>query len=441
MKSKEMGAFKPKSRRKEETLFTNSARQACWEFMQDVQKRDGYVNLEIEGLYRRLEPKDRSFITELVFGSTRMRRRLDFEIDSHLERSVDDETRQLLRLGYYEAFFMKTAEHAIVHEYVEVAKVVLGKARASFVNALLRRATRERGETSEKRELPIGVSTSHPDWIVDVFSMISSGEDLVSELASHNVPAEIHAVSFLPLADEDAIKEERSQYGYILRKPPHLFDEIVRHRAFVQDLGSQIICEIMLGTDAKRNLRWLDLCAGPGGKFAFLAHFLSADQLQGCEIHPHRAKLISQRCPDHKISIVDSRESGLTDANFDRILIDAPCTGLGALRRRPDARWRRSELDLKNLIKLQQELLESAAQLLAPGGIIGYATCSPHPLETRVQVADFLAKNPSFKQISIEKETLHSTFHSGIGVDGAMQLMTSSHGTDGMFLALLKKEE
>ena len=414
-------------------------RRAAWEFLRDTAKNDSYINLTIDDVHERIKPGERAFATELIFGSTRMRSRLDHAIESLIERPVDDETRELLRLGIYEVLFMTTADHALVNEYVDTSKMVLGKARSSFVNAVLRRACREREGLKEEVDLSLETRTSHPKWIVDAFSLLLKGDALLDELSSHNQSAQVQAVSFEPLTQEEGIREISLPFGYTLTKPPSAISSIKSGRSFVQDFGSQLVCEIALATDPEHELNWLDLCAGPGGKFAYLAHFLNESQLRGIELHPHRAELIRKRSNGFEISVKDARESGFAENAFDRILLDAPCTGLGALRRRPDARWRRSEADLKSLVKLQRELLGSAAKLVRLGGIIFYVTCSPHPLETRAQVADFLKSHPSFKVLPIEKANLSERFRSSVATDGMMQLMTAEHGTDGMFLALLQR--
>lgn len=416
-----------------------SLRQAAWEFVQDATKRDSYINLEIERLHQRIKPEERAFATELIYGSTRMRLRLDYAIDSLIERSIDDELRELLRLGFYEVIFMTTADHALVNEYVETAKRVLGKARSSFVNALLRRACRERDSLQSNEGPSLDIGTSHPRWIVEAFNMLLEGDELSTELMSHNVGAPIQAVFFDPVSQDEGKRDTRLPHGYILTKPPSSIEAIRDGIGFIQDFGSQLICEVALATDASRDLKWLDMCAGPGGKFSYLAHYLTPKNLTGIELHNHRAELIRRRVKGYEILIRDGRDSGLAEASVDRILLDAPCTGLGALRRRPDARWRRDEGDLKALVKLQRELLDSSALLVRPGGIIAYATCSPHPLETRAQVADFLNRHQNFRLLPIEEESMDASFRSAIGKDGMMQLMTARHGTDGMFLALLQK--
>lgn len=238
---------------------------------------------------------------------------------------------------------------------------------------------------------------------------------------------------------DEGVPDIRLPYGYTFTKPPSAISAIHSGVSFVQDFGSQLVCEVALSTDPKKEMRWLDFCAGPGGKFAYLAHHLSRDQLVGLEIHPHRAELIRKRAKGFEILVRDARESGLSSESFDRVLVDAPCTGLGALRRRPDARWRRSEADLKALVTLQRELLGAAARLVRPGGIIIYVTCSPHPLETRTQVADFLHGNQNFSVLPVGYEAMHEAFRTSVGKDGMMQLMTAEHGTDGMFLALLQR--
>lgn len=416
-------------------------RQAAWEFLRDSSKRDSYINLEIENLHQRIKPNERAFATELIFGSVRMRLRLDDSIEKLIDRSIEEEVRELLRLGLYEVIFMTTADHALVNEYVEVSKIVLGKARSSFVNAVLRRACRERESLQSDDRLSLEVKTSHPKWIVDAFSLLLEGERLSDELLSHNRSAEVQGVAFETMSEEEGSRDTRLPYGFKFLKPPSAISTIKSGASFVQDFGSQLVCEVALATDREREMKWLDLCAGPGGKFAYLAQHLQSEQLIGMELHRHRADLIRGRVKGYEVLVGDARDSGLPSESFDRILLDAPCTGLGALRRRPDARWRRSESDLKALVKLQRELLDSAAKLVRIGGVIIYVTCSPHPLETRTQVADFLRTHPNFNVLPVDRDTIDKNFQSSIGADGMMQLMTAEHGTDGMFLALLQRED
>lgn len=433
-------------------MKNNSPRQLIWEFLVDTERSQGYINLEIEKLHQNLPEKERSFATELIFGSVRQRLRLDWTLEQYLSREIDSELRELLRLGAYESLFMRTPAHAVVFEYVELAKKVLGSARSTMVNAVLRKIVSNQEMLQDPRGISLEIETSHPDWIVNSFAQIIKGEEeLRSELLSHNEAAAVQAVSFIELKADEGQKDARMPFGYCLKKPPHEIKEIRSGSGFIQDFGSQIIAQIMLATDPECKYQWLDLCAGPGGKFTYLAHFLSKNQLAGIELHEHRSKLIRDRNPGYQITTGDAQKieevHGKADkdrevlAPYQRILIDAPCTGLGALRRRPDARWRKSEADLKGLVDLQRNLLLSGAALLDSEGIIGYATCSPHILETRVQVAEFLRKNPDFHIHPINPLWIDSDYHSAITSEGYLQLMTSQHNTDGMFLALLERKK
>jgi len=424
-------------------LSRANPRRSSWEFLRDLERDGGYLNIEIANLHERLDPQDRAFATELLFGSFRMRLLLDDIIDRMSSRPIDEETRSVLRLGIYEALFMTTADHAVVNEYVEIAKMVIGKARAGFINALLRRAVREREELSDVSTLPIEIKTSHPSWIVDAYRSLMGSAELEAELDSHNQAAKVQVVSFEPLPEEIATRSPLTSFGYRLNTTPREIEAIRRGRAFVQDEGSQIVCELALATDPERKMQWMDLCAGPGGKFSFLAHFLAPDQLQGNELHPHRVKLIKARTPNHVITTTDARTLSRQDMRFDRILIDAPCTGMGALRRRPDSRWRRTENDLKVLVKLQREILDSASEMVNVNGLIFYVTCSPHLMETKAQVRDFLSRHTNFVLDPITSDAIptaaRSQWSKAIDAEGCLQLLTARDGTDAMFMAMLRR--
>lgn len=417
----------------------------AWEFLQDNEREDSYINIAILNLYPKVARSDRPFVTELIFGSTRMRKRLDFLIDEMSNREIDVETRSILRLALYETFFMKTADHAIGFEYVELSKAVIGRSRSSFVNAIVRRAIKERETVNDESVMDLATRTSHPQWIVDAYRahFKESEKGLEDELQSHNVASIVHMVSFDTVDEKIASPSDVTPFGYRLKVPPSEVQEIRDGTAFVQDEGSQIIAELSLATDPTRSAKWLDLCAGPGGKFAYLAHFLSPDSLVGNELHEHRAQMVRERVPTHKVFVGDGREWLHKGENFDRILIDAPCSGIGALRRKADVRWRRTEEDLKGLISLQRGLLDQAACLLAPDGLILYVTCSPHPMETKGQVKDFLRRYEGFSQEPVPVErmipSMQRHLESAIQEDGSLQLFTARDGTDAMFMTLLRR--
>jgi 16S rRNA (cytosine967-C5)-methyltransferase len=216
---------------------------------------------------------------------------------------------------------------------------------------------------------------------------------------------------------------------------PGALANVREHRAAVQDEGSQL-CAIAAATapvDGPDG-RWLDLCAGPGGKTALLAALGQprGASVHAVELHPHRAELVrSATAPwSVEVEVADGRQ--VTTGGYDRVVLDAPCTGLGALRRRPESRWRRRPEDVAELAGLQRELLAAAIRLTRPGGLIAYVTCSPHPAETVAVVTgadgvEVLDARPSFPGVPL------------LGDGPFVQLWPHRHGTDAMFCALLRR--
>jgi len=209
-------------------------------------------------------------------------------------------------------------------------------------------------------------------------------------------------------------------------------------------VGSQLVSEIFYDTHSPEvQQAWLDLCAGPGGKAAWLFNALVTDDplatFQANEPSEHRAELVARVIPRQFITSIDGRESDSFARKYDRILIDAPCTGLGALRRRPEARWRKSPSDLKSLVVLQRELIDSGYLLLEEGGILGYSTCSPHLSETFAQVLDALHRYKDLELVDISN--YHELPEGALNRNGTIQLWSHLHNSDSMFLALFRKKK
>jgi len=366
-----------------------------------------------------------------------MRAFLDGAIKPHLDRkfeSVDLKVLTTLRLGAYQFLILHTPAHAAVNETVDLAKIVCGKSAATFVNAVMRRIT----EHPEYDPVTLSEKYSHPEWIITAFRDCLKDDDLVkAQLESDNVIALPTLVSWPHLSnhqeliDAGAEKIPNSLNAFTFKGNPGDIQAIRERRAGVQDLGSQLVVEKFVATQTSdKELRWLDLCAGPGGKAAYLEALVAKGELIANDPAPARAKLLSQVLKRAEILSFDGRDIPIELGQFDRILIDAPCTGIGALRRRPEVRWRRQPSDLRALVQLQRELLNSAASRVNAGGVIGYSTCSPHIAETKMQISDFLRSHSNFRRVNVGERADR---------DGDLQLWTYRDGTDCMFLSLLER--
>lgn len=417
-----------------------SPRQLAWELLFEVDNSMLYSNLIVPKALSisNLDPRDKALVTNLVYGTIRMRSFLDSAIACHLDRkieSVDQKALVTLRMGAYQLLILKTPVHAGVNEIVDLAKIVCGKSAASFVNAIMRRIS----ENLDFQPQNIDEIYSHPEWIVNSFRDALKDEQIViAQLTANNEPALPTLVAWPgrteheELIAEGAIHIPNSRNAFTFKGNPGEIPAVRERRAGVQDLGSQLVVETFVSTRpiSSTPLRWLDLCAGPGGKAVYMETLLPNDELIANEPAAQRASLVKQVLKRSKVTSFDGRDIPLELGDFDRILIDAPCTGIGALRRRPEVRWRRQASDLRSLVQLQRELLSSASKRIRPGGLLGYATCSPHLAETKMQVRDFLKTNPDFARISVGEKADR---------DGDLQLWTYRDGTDCMFLSLLER--
>lgn len=421
------------------------SRQLAFEALYEVLANEKYSNILLPQLLQKsqLENRDKAFVTELVYGTLRQQGFLDAAIKKFANRElseIDLKVLIVLRIGAYQLLIMKNPLHAGVSETVNLAKLVTGASSSGFVNAVMRRIS----ENPDFLPDTDSEKYSHPQWIIDSYRDVLKDEELVkNQLEANNLPTRPTLVAWPGLSTveelekEGAIRIPGSRNALSAMGNPGNLTAIRARRAGVQDYGSQLVVENFVATDTG-SLSWLDMCAGPGGKAAYLEALLIHENrnpklLIANELSVERSKLIQQVVRITKVITHDGRtldkELPGNQNRFDRILIDAPCTGIGALRRRPEVRWRRTPKDLPSLTQLQRELLNSAKKLLNPGGIIAYATCSPHLSETKWQINSFLKENPEFERVPV---SMHPD------KDGDMQLWTYRDGTDSMYLALLR---
>ncbi|BBZ16907.1 RsmB/NOP family class I SAM-dependent RNA methyltransferase [Mycolicibacterium gadium] len=437
------------------------ARRAAFDVLRAVSEKDAYANLALPAMLRDrgITGRDAAFATELTYGTCRTRGLLDAIIAAAAGRSpdnIDPVLLDLLRLGTYQLMRTRVEPHAAVSTTVEQAGVEFDSARAGFVNGVLRTIA-GRDEASWVSELAPDVTTdpighaafvhAHPRWIAQAFADALGAEagQLNTLLSSDDERPVVHlaarpgVLTAAQLAEQvDGTVGRYSPYAvYLSGGDPGRLAAIRDGAALVQDEGSQLVARALTraeldGPDTKR---WLDLCSGPGGKTALLAALADGGRVTAVEPAERRAELVEQNTAGLPVDVlrVDGRDPGL-DPNFDRVLVDAPCTGLGALRRRPEARWRRVPGDVPQLAKLQRELLASAIRLTRPGGVVLYATCSPHLAETVGVVADALRRHPV---TALDTRPLFAPVDD-LGAGPYVQLWPHRHGTDAMFAAALK---
>ncbi len=434
-----------------------------------VRESDAYANLLLPVRLGRakLSEADAGLATELTYGTLRMQGYYDRIIAMAAGRDVakiDPPILDVLRLACHQLLSMRVAQHAAVDESVQLAKTVGSNSAVGFVNGVLRTITRTDAETWRARVLAqagsgeeaLALEYSHPLWVTRAFRQVLVAEgreaELEALLAADNVAPRV-SIAALPgpstVAELDAHAAEFSPVGAVLDGgDPLQLPSIREGRARVQDEGSQLAA---LALSRARPIvpgeRWLDVCAGPGGKAALLAAEAAAGgaTLVANELVPARAELVRNALavfdPSPEVWELDGTTVGASfPAFFDRILLDAPCTGLGALRRRPEARWRKQPSDVAGLGVLQAKLLASALGALKPGGVVAYVTCSPHAAETKSIVASVLRKMDDVERLDTPA-VLQSIVKTPLDLPAAShaQLWPHRHGTDAMFIQLLAK--
>jgi 16S rRNA (cytosine967-C5)-methyltransferase len=435
----------------------DASRMLAFEILTQVNRHDAYSNLLLPKMLGEstLEARDKGFVTELVYGTLRMQGRHDWILSQVSDRAwdcVDAGIIDVARLGVHQLFEMRVATHAAVSATVELARKVLGESKATYVNALLRKVSaRPLEEWIEVIDLIVdkterlAIRYSHPEWIVSAyFDLLKEESEVLSALQANNVPASPTLVSWPGRSTQSDLVSlggsatRYSPYGATSVDIPSEISLIRERRAGIQDEGSQLVAHVFSQAAMSRH-SWLDLCAGPGGKAALISSVALANgkEFVANEISPARARLVEQVVAGGVVWVGDGRSVSEKGRHFGAVIADVPCTGIGALRRRPEIRWRRKPSDLSGLTKLQAELLDSAISVVEVGGIVGYATCSPHLAETKVQVNSALKRYPNVRLIPVDP-FLPSNLKDAV-VNGCLQLWTHRHGTDAMFLALFER--
>ncbi|MFE6914099.1 RsmB/NOP family class I SAM-dependent RNA methyltransferase [Streptomyces rubiginosohelvolus] len=451
----------------------------AFEALRAVDERDAYANLVLPPLLKKARAKgdfdgrDAALATELVYGTLRRQGTYDAIVAACIDRplrEVDPPVLDVLNMGVHQLLGTRIPTHAAVSASVELARVVLGEGRAKFVNAVLRKVTahdldgwveKVAPPYDEDAEDHLAVVHSHPRWIVSaLWDALGGGRAGIEDLLeADNERPEVTLVArpgrstteelVKALGEDNSLPGRWSPYAVRMAEggEPGALEAVRESRAGVQDEGSQLVAAALAAAPVEgRDTRWLDGCAGPGGKAALLAA-LAAERgatLLAAEKQPHRARLVERALAGnpgpYQVITADGTRPPWLPGTFDRILMDVPCSGLGALRRRPESRWRRRAEDLESFAPLQRGLLREALKAVRVGGVVGYATCSPHLAETRVVVEDVL-KGRGGEPVEAEwidaRPLLPGVPALGEGPD--VQLWPHLHGTDAMYLALLRR--
>lgn len=427
----------------------DASRLAAYDVLKAVRLDDAYANLALPQVLAEhgLAGRDAAFTTELVSGTIRWQGTYDAIIDACLTRpKLEAKVRDVLRLGVHQLLAMRVPDHAAISTSVDLVRARIGVGPTGFTNAVLRKVSAHdldgwiRRVAPDPSGDPVGfasIAHSHPRWVVEAFAeALGTPAELPALLAADNAAPRVMLVARPGLSSVEELVVAGGERGLLspyavelVGGDPSTVPAVAEGRAGVQDEGSQLVALALVEAAVDgRDEHWLDVCSGPGGKAALLAALAAqrgARVLANERLH-HRARLVARgtRAASVGLSGVvtgDGTRPPWREGTFDRVLVDAPCSGLGALRRRPESRWRRTAADLEQLVPLQRRLLEVAIASTRAGGVVVYATCSPVLAETTGVVDAVLARRGDAR------------------LEQARQLWPHRDGTDAMFIATIRR--
>ncbi len=447
-------------------MAKKGARDIALDVLNRVEEHQSYSNLELKHVLNReeLRAPDAGLVTELVYGTIQRRLTLDTALDRFIRgKKVQTWVKNLLRLSLYQIRFLdRIPDRAVVHEAVEIAKRRGHQGIASMVNGVLRNALRspdlwdKLGSGDDAARLSI--EQSHPEWLVRRWAGQYGIEETRRILESNNRPPRTSIrVNTLKSTRDELLGKLREQFsavepsvvspdGLVMEGGHAAGTEWFRQGLFtVQDESSMLVAPALA---ADPGMRVLDACAAPGGKTTHIAALMqNRGEIIASDVHPHKRDLIAQNAKRLGITIIEPIVSDALHlgekklGTFDRILLDAPCTGFGVIRRKPDLKWNKTPDDVKAIAELQYKLLESVAALLAPGGLLVYSTCTIEPEENQLVVQRFVKNHPAFELDRTLADDLPASVRDKIDTtEGFVQVLPHHFESDGFFIARLKRK-
>jgi 16S rRNA (cytosine967-C5)-methyltransferase len=430
----------------------HQARRIALEALIKIEQGGAYSNLLLNQLFKQhaaLDPRDRNLITEIVYGSIQHQRLIDFYLQPFIKKKLDHLehwVKQLLRLSMYQLLFLdRVPERAVVHESVEISKILGHRGITGMINGVLRNFLRSPRASFEQIKDPVerlAVQTSHPTWLVRRWVNQYGLETTTKICEENNRPAKITIRVNRLKASREQVKELLSQEGFEVEETSQSQDglrilsggNVAQSSLFqqgiitIQDESSMLIAPLL---DPQPGMKVLDACAAPGGKTTHLAEYMKNEgQLIAVDLHPHKEKLVQASAKRLGTTIVqtlvaDARK--LTDQfkpEFDRILLDAPCSGFGVIRRKPDVKWKKDEADIAQIADVQVGLLSKVSKLLKEKGQLVYSTCTLDQEENQGVVDRFLSEHPHFSVVE----------------GSTQQILPYQFGSDGFFMIKLEKK-
>jgi 16S rRNA (cytosine967-C5)-methyltransferase len=442
-------------------IWNGNVRDAALSILMEINQNQAYSNLLLNRTIKKydIDVKDRGLLTELTYGTLQHRLTLDYYLEPFVKGKLDAWVRELLRLSIYQIVYLtKIPPHAVVHEAVEIAKRRGHKGIASTVNGILRSILRKGVRSIDNIEDDIermSVETSHPSWLIERWVKQFGKEEALAMAHENNHPARMTArVNSLKATVDEAMstlsKEgiEASKGEIIPGSLQTSTGSLANTAAFaeglltIQDESSMLP---VLALDVKPDMKVLDMCAAPGGKTTFIAEKMNDQgEIYAHDLHDHKLSLIESNAKRLGIQSIrtksgDSRELDTTyePASFDRILVDAPCSGLGVIRRKPEIKYNKTEQDLTSLTEIQEQLLDTAYKLIKDDGIIVYSTCTVEYEENEGMVRRFLKKHSDMTLVPL---TALENYNSLAINDDMLQILPQHFGSDGFFVAAFRRK-
>lgn len=447
--------------KKKQQIWDGNVRDAALSILLAVDKNQAYSNLLLHQTIEKykIDAKDRGLLTEMTYGTLQHKLTLDYYLEPFIHGKVDLWVRWLLRLSLYQMEYLtRIPAHAAVNEAVEIAKRRGHKGIASMVNGILRSVLREGVPSTAAIQNPVerlAVETSHPQWLVERWVESYGFEETAAMLHENNIPpvqtvrvntTRATVAEVLASLEAEGVKAQQSD---MMPECIHLTNgTAARTMAFkeglitIQDESSMLPANVLA---PQPGMKVLDMCAAPGGKTTHIAEKMANEgSILAMDLHPHKLDLIEENTARLGLDIVqtapvDGRKAAelLAKESYDAVLVDAPCSGLGVMRRKPDIKYTKREEDLESLQTIQLAILDNAVQVLKPGGRLVYSTCTVDKRENEGTVEAFISAHPEMEREGITNlpEKLLAKQNNGM-----LQVFPHDFGSDGFFVASFRKK-